>query len=230
MIRLAALAAALALAASAAAQPGGAQVQGQITLGSATFPLPPGTWRVVVNRKGEGLHDAILVREPQSGSAIAGIALLSHNWTGRGLGFPKTRSCERRSVRSYTEKNDEFGDQACWSVAFTDVKALEQYMADSAAGRLLRKHLDATNHTIASEILLSTALIFASLEQKISVQILDDPAGEGHDAIRREGLKDSAWASANIRQHPDKLAYMRARITWSSQSYEALKRGFAALK
>ena len=42
-------------------------------------------------------------------------------------------------------------------------------------------------------------------------------------------LEQSDWHPKNLSQHPDKTRYIRERLAWASQTYDDMKKSFAAL-
>jgi len=219
------------LAKPAAGQPEslyGSKASAQIAINDFAFPLPPGEWRVAADIPLNKARDLALVRE--SGKVIGAIALITYQWGGMGLGFQRGAWCSRPMIRGVIEKNDDFGEQACWSSSLMSQKTLLEYQPKSASGKALRGDLEAKGLTIGSEMLVDTVISFANMDRRVTMIIFYNPEADGFAPKKIDKADESDWHPKNLAQHPDKTKYIRDRLLWASQAYQQMKPAFQALK
>jgi hypothetical protein len=201
---------------------------GRITAGPIAFTLPPGKWRVAVHQRSETGSDDILMllRDSSSPGKLAGFAMLVHQRGAGGLGYPKQTLCDGR-IRGSTERNEDFGEQACWGTGFAPAKNLQDILAGAGS---LKRRIDTGGRRIDSEVVLRTVILFADRDHRLVLNVYDNPEGDGYEPIKRDKLDESPWHPSHLASNPDKAAYIRARLVWAVAAYDELKRNFAAAK
>jgi hypothetical protein len=65
-------------------------------------------------------------------------------------------------LRGQVDKNDDFGEQACWSSTLISAKTLLGAQPASGVGKALRGELEAKGMTIRNDLLIDTVFSFAS--------------------------------------------------------------------
>jgi hypothetical protein len=221
-------AAILATSVAAAAQEPARPPVGRITAGPIAFTLPPGKWRVVVNKRSEAGSDYILLlRDSSSPGKLAGFAALLHERGAGGVGYPKHSICGGGNLRGSTERNEDFGEQACWGTTFASAKILQDILAGAGP---LKERIDTGGRRIESEVVLRTTILFADRDHRLLFNVYDNPEGDGYEPIKRDKLDESPWHPSKLASNPDKAAYIRARLVWAVAAYDELKKSFAAAK
>ena len=204
----------------------GAVLSEEVLVNGLKVPLPDGQWRVAADLQTPRTNDIALVKE--SGKVIAAVVLVSYNLAGAGLGYTASGACTRRSIRGVTEKNEDFGEQACWSSSLVRAQATVENISKSALGKAARGDMEARGLTFSSEAVMDTWMVLANANRRLIVSVFYNPEADGFEPIKLERFEESPWNPKNLGQNPQHAKYLRDRLLWASQNYQRLKLGFNA--
>ncbi len=199
----------------------------EMTLGELRIPLPPGEWRVAADVPLASGRDVGLVLE--SGKLVAAVLIASYSNTGNGVGYPASRVCTRRMMRGNTEKNEDFGEQSCWSSAIVTVKGLTENIGNTGVGKALRGDLEAQGLSFTTEAVLDTWFVLSNTKRRVLLTVFHNPEAEGLEPIKLERIEEGPWSNKNLGQNPQNAKYIRERLQWASQAHQQLKQSFNAV-
>jgi hypothetical protein len=194
-------------------------------LGNLAIPLPPGEWQVAADLASTRGQDVALVQE--NGPIVVGATVVSFTSGANGLGYEKSRTCTRPMLRGVTEKNDDFGDQSCWSSTVVRTRVLLENEPRANIVRALRGELQTKTAKIRSDVLVDTAITLANMNKRVTVLYYFNPESAGIEPKHFDKVEDSDWHSKNLGQHPEKQKYLRERLLWAAQAFQKLKQNFA---
>lgn len=204
----------------------GATLRGEIVVDEMKVPLPDGQWRVAADIRSPSSHDLALAREADK--LIGAVVIVSYNTSGNGVGYNAAAACSRRAMRGVTEKNEDFGEQSCWSSALVRAKGTVENLSKSAVGRAARGDLEGRGLTFTSEAVLDTWIVHANANRRILLAVYYNPEVDGFEPIKLDRIEESPWNAKNLAQNPQHAKWLRERLQWASQAYQRLKQGFAA--
>jgi hypothetical protein len=206
----------------------GKVVRGQVVFEGFAFLLPPGDWRVAADIPRVSGGDLALVRE--SGKLVGAFAFITSQAEASGLGFAKGNFCSRPALRGVTDKNEDFGEQMCWSAGMGIARTILENQKKTTLGRAVRGDVDSRGLALPGEMVIDTVVVLGNRRRRVMMQVVYNPAADGFTPRQIERSDESDWHPKNLSQHPDKAAYVRERLLWGSQAYQQMKASFLELK
>ena len=192
-----------------------------------TVPLPPGRWAVLARMSGKiggGPAAQYALGRITGGKLSAVLHLTTVTGVLMPSGIPEAKACTQPQIQFvhyvFTESDmNASSHQGCWTLENFYTAYMNQW-ADRAtkmsaldratAGDLAAKGLSLPQDAVQLRFLKSNASSFVEL------RVMFSPEADGISSNPAPTVVDSDWSVANVKRHPEKVAYLARMKAWGA--------------